>query len=256
MAGTTEISTSDTSLTFAKGLCVLKCFDADAQQLTIPEIARRCGIDRAVARRLVLTLVRLGYVRQNGRSYSLSPRILVLAGGFLQGRRFGLAIQPVLEGFAAQCGQPLSMAMRDGEDAIFLAHTGGDGLAPRLGFTVGSRLPLLATAMGRALVVQEPPERRAQLVAEAPVAAWTEKTITDRAAVMRLIEGAAPSGIMHCDGEFEPGVTATAIGFRCSGGEIAAVGHSAEGSFYEMPGFRPRIEATLQRCASALRGLL
>lgn len=256
MTDTAEISTSDTSLTFAKGLCVLKCFDAEAQQLTIPEIARRCGMDRAVARRLVLTLVRLGYVRQNGRSYTLSPRILVLAGGFLQGRRFGLAIQPVLEGFAAQCGQPLSMAMRDGDDAIFLAHTGGEGMAPRLGFTVGSRLPLLVTAMGRALVVQEPPERRARLVAEAPLTAWTERTVTDRAVLAEMIENAPPNGIMHCRGEFEPGVTATAIGFRCSGGEIAAVGHSAEESYYDMPGFRPRIEAALQRCASALRGLL
>lgn len=251
-----DIQLSDTSLTFAKGLAVMKCFDANSVTLTIPEIARRCDLDRAVARRLVLTLVRLGYVRQRGRSYSLSPRILVLAGGFLQGRRFGLAVQPVIEGFATQIGQPLMLAMRDGYDAIYVAHAGSEGVMPRLGFTVGSRLPLLATSLGRALLTAEDPEAREALVAEAPLTAWTERTMTERGALLRML-GAVPAGTpVRVSGEFEPGVTATSLGFRCDGGEIAAIGHSAESAVYDEPGFPERIAVTLQRCSAALRGLL
>lgn len=256
MPETPEIQLSDTSLTFAKGLAVLKCFDATSVTLTIPEIARRCDLDRAVARRLVLTLVRLGYVRQRGRSYSLSPRILVLAGGFLQGRRFGLAVQPVLEGFATQLGQPLMLAMRDGFDAIYVAHAGSEGVMPRLGFTVGSRLPLLSTSLGRALLTVEEPATRAALIAEAPLTAWTERSVTDRGRLAQLI-GAVPAGTpVRASGEFEPGVTATSLGFRCDGGELAAIGHSSESALYTDPGFPDRVEATLQKCAAALRGLL
>jgi IclR family pca regulon transcriptional regulator len=256
MQNAQDIPLSDTSLTFAKGLAVMKCFDATSVTLTIPEIARRCDLDRAVARRLVLTLVRLGYVRQRGRSYSLSPRILVLAGGFLQGRRFGLAVQPVIEGFAAQIGQPLMLAMRDGTDAIYVAHAGIEGVMPRLGFTVGSRLPLLASSLGRALLTAEDPETRHKLIAEAPLTAWTERTVTDRAALARMLD-AVPAGTpVQASCEFEPGVTATSLGFRCDGGEIVAIGHSAESAIYAEPGFPERIGGTLQRCAAALRGLL
>jgi IclR family pca regulon transcriptional regulator len=122
MPNSTDIPPSDTSLTFAKGLAVLECFNTATTALGVPEIARRCGLDRAVARRLVLTLVRSGYVRQAGRSYTLAPRSLVLASGLLQGQRFGLTVQPVLEGFAAQARQPLMLALRDGYEAVYVAQ--------------------------------------------------------------------------------------------------------------------------------------
>ncbi|MFP4273992.1 MAG: helix-turn-helix domain-containing protein [Paracoccaceae bacterium] len=250
------IDPASTSLTFAKGLAVLKCFDAEAVELSVPEIATRTGLDRAVVRRLVLTLVQLGYVQARGRSYALAPRILVLAGGFLQGRRFGMAIQPVMEGFAAQLGEPLSMAMRDGDEAIYVAHAGGEALAPRLGFTVGSRVPLLSTAIGRALLAQEDPPLRTRLVNEAPLRAWTDHTETDRARLAALL-GALPAGaIVTARGEFEPGIAASALGFQGTGGEIAAVGHSSDAARYEDPAFRARLDMTLQRAAAALRGLL
>jgi IclR family pca regulon transcriptional regulator len=256
MPNATEIPPSDTSLTFAKGLAVLECFNTAATALAVPEIARRCGLDRAVARRLVLTLVRQGYVRQAGRSYTLAPRSLVLAGGILQGQRFGLTVQPVLEGFAAQARQPLMLALRDGHEAVYVAQAGGTGILPRLGFSLGTRLPLLSTSLGRAMLGADTEADRAAVLAEAPLAAWTERTITDRARLAELI-AAAPAGTpVRNVGEFEPGITATAVGFRCAGGEVAAVGHCAESAVCAAPGAADRIETALVRCAEALRGLL
>jgi len=251
-----EIDPASTSLTFAKGLAVLKCFDAEAVELSIPDIATRTGLDRAVVRRLVLTLVQLGYVQARGRSYALAPRILVLAGGFLQGRRFGMAIQPVMEGFAAQLGEPLSMAMRDGDEAIYVAHAGGEALAPRIGFTVGSRVPLLSTAIGRALLAQEDETTREELLKDAPLQAWTDRTETDRMRLGTMLAAQPAGGIVTAAGEFEPGIAAAAIGFRGAGGEVAAVGHSSETTRYEDAAFRARLETTLRRAATALRGLL
>ena len=75
-AATPPITTRDVSLTFIKGMAVLKAFDAANTHLTLPQIARITGIDRAITRRLVLTLVQLGYVQQKERVFSLTPRIL------------------------------------------------------------------------------------------------------------------------------------------------------------------------------------
>ncbi|REC57069.1 IclR family transcriptional regulator [Rhodosalinus sediminis] len=256
MPNSTDIPPSDTSLTFAKGLAVLECFNTATTALGVPEIARRCGLDRAVARRLVLTLVRAGYVRQRGRAYALCPGSLVLAAGLLQGQRFGLTVQPVLEGFAAQARQPLMLTLRDGHDAVYVAHAGGPGILPRLGFTLGSRLPLLSTAVGRAMLGAETPGARAKLLAEAPLTAWTERTVTERSRLAQVVAETPPGTAVRNDGEFEPGITATAVGFRCESGEVAAVGHSAERALYAEPGTAERIETALVRCAEALRTLL
>lgn len=210
------IESSDISLTFAKGMRVLKCFDADTTHLTIPEIARRTGLDRAVARRLVLTLVHMGYVAQSDRSFELTPRILVLAGGFLQGRRFGKRIQPLLAAYAGQTGLPLSLAMQDSDEAVYVAHA-GELDVPRIGFTVGSRVPLDRTALGAA-----------------------------------LLGPASPQHLYEAVGTFEPGIVGVAASVVSNGAVVAAVGTSAPAEVLCDPVRRAHIEPAILACAAAL----
>ena len=54
-----------------RGLEMIRAFDADARELTISDVARRTGLSRAAARRFLLTLVDLGYVRTDGRLFSV-----------------------------------------------------------------------------------------------------------------------------------------------------------------------------------------
>ncbi len=46
----------------ARGLSVIRAFDAEHPELTLSDVARRAGITRAAARRFLLTLETLGYV--------------------------------------------------------------------------------------------------------------------------------------------------------------------------------------------------
>ena len=174
------IADRDISLTFAKGMTVLKAFDAANTHLTLPQIARIAGLERATARRLVLTLVHLGYVKQRDRVFSLTPRILVLAGGFLQGRQFGKAIEPVLRAFSLRIGEPISMAMIDGYEGVYVAHAGSEKAKVSIGLTVGSRVPLLQTAIGRALVSHVGPDLTDEIVGSAPLRRYTSATVEDR----------------------------------------------------------------------------
>ena len=207
---------SDISLTFAKGMRVLKCFDAEATHLSIPEIARRTELDRAVARRLVLTLVHMGYVVQTDRSFALTPRILVLAGGFLQGRRFGKRIQPLLAAYSGQAGLPLSLAMQDEDEAVFVAHA-GELDVPRIGFTVGSRVPIDRTALGAALC-----------------ATSLEKQL------------------FQANGTFEQGIVGLAASVVTNGAVVAAVGTSAPAEILSDPVRRAHVEPAILACAAAL----
>jgi IclR family pca regulon transcriptional regulator len=206
----TAIADKDISLTFAKGMEVLEAFESAAAPLTIPDLARQTGINRSVTRRLVLTLVRLGYLTETNRAYAPSPRVLRLASGYLRERQFGRTVQPVMASYSKQLGDAISLAVRDGADAIYVAYSPGDPALITSGFGIGSRLPLTATAIGRALLAFSGETVIEDLLA-APLPSFTPETKTDPAMLRADLGETRSRGYALVTGEYEPGVTSIAV---------------------------------------------
>ncbi|GLQ05919.1 IclR family transcriptional regulator [Sneathiella chinensis] len=198
-------------MTFAKGLEVLAAFDAEDRELTIPEVARKTNLNRTVARRLVLTLEHLNYLECNNRVYRLTPRILRLAGGFLQGRDIGKHVSPILATYSEKLKGSVSFAMLDGNEAVYVAHSPGDPRMITLGFTVGSRLPLHATAIGRALVAFSGWETRERLLEVAPRVKYTCSTKIDLDDLRDDLDLSVRNGFVYVQDEFEQGVASLAV---------------------------------------------
>lgn len=144
------------SSTLLKGLDVIAAFEG-APSLTLTQIADRAGLDRSTARRMTLTLVDAGWVAQNGRAFALAPRALRPAGAFLQAGSFGRSVQPILNTHAKALGGEISLALRDDEMAVYVAHSARPGARVSIGFTVGSTLPLETTAIGQVLLGSDQP---------------------------------------------------------------------------------------------------
>ncbi len=66
-----------------RGLAVIRAFGPEDPELTLSDVARRTNLTRAAARRFLLTLVDLGYVRTDGKQFSLTPRVLDLGYAYL-----------------------------------------------------------------------------------------------------------------------------------------------------------------------------
>ena len=207
---------------------VLRTFETTQRDLTLAEVARRSGLDRATARRLVLTLEHLGYVRQRGKTFTLTPKVLLLAGGFLQSRQFTRTVVPILNQHSADIGAAIYLAMLDDMDAVYLAHASLEPRAISFGFSVGSRLPVLHTAIGRALLAGLSDGEARQLLDEAPATAMTVDTVLDRLEIANRVAAVRHSGIAFVDNEFEAGVAALAVPLNPGGGAPAAIGISAD----------------------------
>ncbi|MGQ9365598.1 IclR family transcriptional regulator [Azospirillum sp. ST 5-10] len=249
----TPLSDKDISLTFAKGLEVVEAFGQGEPAMTIPDIARRTGINRTVARRLVLTLEHLGYLECRNRVYTLTPRVLRLAAGFLQGRQVGKAIVPILNGYSAKLGEAISFAMLDGHEAVYVAHSPGEPHMITLGFTMGTRLPLLPTGLGRALLAFAPPETRERLLAEAPLQPYTRTTKRSLEAVRRDLAETAERGYAYVEGEFEEGVSSLAVPVLRGGTElVGALGVVGPSPRFADEGARRLRVAALGDCAHAV----
>ncbi|HBS50472.1 MAG TPA: IclR family transcriptional regulator [Rhodobacteraceae bacterium] len=242
----------DIAATFAKGMAVLAAFDGRSAALTLAEIARRAGQDRAAARRGALTLVALGYLRQEGRAFSLTPKVLGPAGAYLQAHGVGRLVQPVLNHHAAEIGREITLATRDGVEVLLVAQsTVQDGPVSQ-GFTAGSRLPLVSTALGRMLLACEPQAEAEALVDQAPRVTHSADSLTDPRRIKTRIVTARAHGVARTDGEFEPGILGLAVPASAPGARAVVLGTSfPRGPAAEAQGARAL--AGLRDCAAELR---
>jgi IclR family transcriptional regulator, pca regulon regulatory protein len=135
----------------ARGLDVLACFDADHRSLSLTEVAAAAGLARPTARRLLLTLEELGYVRSSGGAFALTPKVLALGMAYVGSLGLWDIARPHLEELVASTGESSSMAQLDGSDIVYVARVS----VPRiitLRVEVGTRFPAVQTSQGKVLL--------------------------------------------------------------------------------------------------------
>lgn len=246
-------SPRDISSTFVKGLAVLKAFDDTRPSFTLSELAQITQLDRASVRRLALTLVHLGYVKKDGRQLSLTPKVLVLAGSFLRGNNFGTQIQPVLNRFAAELGASISLAIPDEDAVVYVAHSTVQDDTVSFGFTVGSRVPLLHTALGRLTLAFANDTAQAQArIAQQDFPQYTSATEMDRQVIARRVQAIQDQGHAIVSGEFEAGITGFAVPIGGVQNLQAALGTSALEATVQGASEQNRIITVLQAAAREL----
>ena len=105
----------------ARGLDVLACFDAGHRCMSLTDVARAAGLARPTARRLLLTLEELGFVRSSGGSFELTPKVLTLGMAYVGALGLWDIARPHLEELVARTGESSSMAQLDGSDIVYVA---------------------------------------------------------------------------------------------------------------------------------------
>lgn len=194
----------------ARGLAVLNAFGRDPARLGLADIAARARLSRAAARRLVLTLQHLGYVREAGRGYTLGPRVLELGFGYLGSLAVTELARLPMETLAHEVQQSCSMAVLDGQEIVYVVRVPGPRLMS-VSLGVGARLPAYCASMGRVLVAGlGEAEREAWLAACAP-RALTPHTIVDTATLRRVLAEVATQRHAYVEQELEPGLCSIAV---------------------------------------------
>lgn len=211
---------------FARGLAVIRAFDAQHPSLTLSDVARRTGITRAAAGRFLRTLESLGYVRSDGRAFALTPHVLELGFSYLSALSLPEVVQPHLEQLSREVGESASAAVLDGADIVYVARVPVRRIMS-VGITIGTRFPALATSMGRVLLADA--DAADALLAE-PVAALTPSTRTDPAELRAELDRVRAQGWALVDGELETGLRSIAAPVHGRAGEIVAAVNISMGS--------------------------
>lgn len=206
---------------FAKGLQVIRAFPEQRQSATLAEIAQNADMPRATVRRMLLTLVELGYATQDGGRFSLAPKLLDLGFVYLNSVPIYRSAQDVLEALARELNELCSLAILDGTEAVYLVHVQGRDLLSR-SMGVGSRLPAYATSVGRVLLSALEPEHREHVLDLSNIHAFTPRTLTDRAALSGAIEAVSRDSYSLVVEELTEGVIGMSVPVRDRRGKIVA----------------------------------
>jgi len=204
----------------ARGLSVLRAFDAHHTRLSLADIAARTAMSRAAARRLVMTLEHLGYVRGSGREYVLSPSVLELGFGYLGSLNLTDLAQPLLDDLARTVNQSSSMAVLDGQSIVYVLRVPGRRImSVTLG--VGARLPAFCASMGRVLLsgLEEP--ALDQWLHDCTPTRHTVHTVTDTSRLQRIVEDVRRQGYAYVEQELELGLCSVAVPVHNAEGRIA-----------------------------------
>ncbi|NJP23889.1 helix-turn-helix domain-containing protein [Microbispora sp. SCL1-1] len=241
----------------ARGLAVIRAFDAASPELTLSDVARKTGLTRAAARRFLLTLADLGYVRTDGRLFSLSPRVLELGYAYLSSLSLPEVALPHLERLVAEVHESASVSVLDDTDIVYVARVPTARIM-RVTIAIGTRFPAYCTSMGRVLLAGLPPEELDAYFTRAGLERLTSHTTTSPVALRAALDLVRTQGWAMVDQELEEGLRSIAAPIRDHGGRVvAAVNISSHASRTTVESARrdllPPLLATAARIEADLR---
>ena len=204
-----------------RGLAVLRAFSPEHPSLTLAEVARRTGLTRATARRLLITLERLGYLHCDSRDFSLTPKVLELGFSYLSSLNLQALARVDMEALVARTHESSSAAVLDGSEIVYVARVPTRQIMT-VSLGIGSRLPAYATAMGRVLLADLPSDRLGCTLAASDLRALTPATVTDPTVLHGEIVTVRDRGWALVDQELELGLRSAAAPLRDGTGRVVA----------------------------------
>lgn len=221
MSETAAASNGDFVQSLARGLAVIRAFDAEHAELTLSDVARRADMTRAAARRFLLTLQTLGYVASDDRSFRLTPRVLELGFSYLSSLSLPEIVQPHLESLSREVGESVSAAVLDGTDIVYVARVPTRRIMS-VRITIGTRFPAYATSMGRVLLAGLRPSDADAALTASDLRPLTERTLAGPEVLREELAAVRAQGWALVDGELEPGLRSVAVPLHGRDGRVVA----------------------------------
>jgi DNA-binding IclR family transcriptional regulator len=190
-------------------LAVLSAFDERHRSLTLTELAGRAGIPVPTAHRLVGELVAGNALERLDDGRYVVGRLLWEAGLLapVQGRLRQVA-EPFLHDVYASTMSTVHLAVRDGDEVLYLHRMQGRTSVPIVS-TVGTRLPMHATGVGKVLLAHAPADVRDQVFAR--LTRITPYTITRPDVLQAQLDRIRRDGVATTSEEMSIGACSLAV---------------------------------------------
>lgn len=201
----------------ARGLAVIETLAAADEPMTLARVAQSAGLNRAVTRRVLLTLVDVGYVLAHGRDFTLRPRVLELGEAYRASLRLpAIAVGP-MQDLTRSTGRSSALGVLDGVDVVHVERVAAGRIVDAVP-DIGTRLPARTSALGRVLLAALP-EGALSDVLRGGVAAPSAE---DDDELVATLAGVRAQGHCVVAEELQRGLTSVAAPVRDATGRVVA----------------------------------
>ena len=255
MTESLDVATSVRSV--RRALAILRAFRLSDRSLALGEVAQRAGLDKATARRLLMTLMGERLVEQNPetKGYSLGLGVLELAAGLTPCDDLRQRAQPLLAAIAEETGATAFLGVAHDGAALCIGRVDGGEAIQIRAWSVGGRMPLNCGAGPRVLMAFRPAAELAGLLAR-PLEALTPFTPADPAALAAALERVRLRGWELGVNDVVEGISSVAIPVRDRGGAVIAAISISGLHVHILADDQPRHLAILRRRVEELEGRL
>ncbi len=217
----TEPSNRDYVNSLARGLEVIRAFTRSKPSMTLSEVAERTDMNRASARRFLLTLVREGYASTNGKYFRLLPKVLDLGFSVLASMDLSDVMQPVMNDLAEKLQESCFAAVLDGDSVIYVARATSQRVV-NVGINIGSRVPAHSVSSGRVLISGLSDSELDKYMEGVMLKKYTPMTTTSKARLRKAVDETRRQGWSIVDQELEVGLRSVSVPIRDRSGTIVA----------------------------------
>jgi IclR family pca regulon transcriptional regulator len=223
----------------ARGLDVIRAFGPYRPVMSLSEVAAAAGLARPTARRMLLTLEELGYVRVTQGGFALTPRVLELGMAYIGSTSIWDIARPHMERLVSHTHESSSLAQLDGSDIVYVARVAVPKIIT-LAVTIGTRFPALQTSLGKVLLAELPPDELDRVLAEPGRSGITPLWQPGVAERDRVLSEVRERGWALTDEHLARGIRSIAAPVRDGSGRVAAAlnvtVHAAETSIETLTG--------------------
>lgn len=208
-----------------RALVILEYLGTQTKEVGVRELGQAIGLSKSSVHRILQTLRARGFVRWNpdNARYSLGMKAFEVGCGILRSMEVHSVAKPILEQLVANLGESAFLGVLDDSELVIIDKIDGRR-SVRMSADIGSRRPLHATGIGKALLASLERADSDRIITQKPLARFTKNTITDPEALRQELEKIRRQGYSEDNEEMEDGLYCVgAAVFNYSGKPVGAI---------------------------------
>lgn len=213
----------ETVQTVERALTILRTFSRERPELSPSELARALDLPRTIVIRILNTLERAHFVERVPATsrYRIGPGAFEVGALYLANNPLAAVADEYLDELAAETGHTIYLGTLQSNETILLAVR--EGSRPvRFLWSIGDRLPVATTSLGKAILMHMTPGQRDALLGTGRLAGLTERSIKTRVELDRQLDEACRRGWSSSEDESYPGVSSVGAAILDAQGEPIA----------------------------------
>jgi DNA-binding IclR family transcriptional regulator len=206
---------------FERANLLLAILASQSAPVTLKTLAAQTGLNISTVHRILGALTLIGLVEhQPGGLYRLGLRWLEYGNLVRERLQIREVARPFIEQLHDMIGEPVNLAIRDGDDIIYLDRAAANAARVRVFYRVGSRAPLHLTSLGKLFLAEDSVSDVAAYAQRTGLPGNTEHSLTSLTALNKALAIVRDAGIAFDNEEAELGLRCVAAPVRDDRGAL------------------------------------